>query len=219
MRIATVIVLSLLPWPAVWFGMYKLNSLVWTFFLYHGICLLPAIAWGWRLWTPHLLWPNARQWLVVLGAAAATSLLAVAIYKFSGDVIISRETLLEVLTVRGFNATHLLPLAAYFILVNATLEELFWRGVVLNELDYVSNKLRFFGTIWTALTFSAWHYLVLRALMQPGWAEIATLAVLAMGFFSSWLYRRSQNIVIPILWHAIVFDFAIIAMFAVLVLT
>lgn len=144
---------------------------------------------------------------------------AILAYNWTGDTIISKKDVLQVLTMRGFQARYLLPLAVYFVVINAALEELFWRGVVLNELDYVDNNLRRAGTIWTAFTFSAWHWLVLSALLRPGWAELAVLGVLGMGFFSSWIYRRTQSIVIPILWHALVFDFAAIALFAVLVLT
>lgn len=140
-------------------------------------------------------------------------------YQIQHDVIVSKANVLQVMTVRGFRATYLLPLAVYFVLVNATLEELFWRGVVLNELDYLNQKLRLAGTIWTGFAFAAWHWLVLRALLQPGWAELAVVGVLAMGFFSSWLYRKTESIVIPIIWHALVFDLAIILMFAILVLT
>jgi membrane protease YdiL (CAAX protease family) len=219
MRIAIVVLLTLLPWPAVWFGMYKLNSLLWTFFLYHGVCMLPAVIWGWRLWKPHVFMPSARQWAIAAAVAALSSLIAISAYRMTGDIIVSKQDVLQVLTTRGFEATYLLPLAMYFVFVNATLEELFWRGVVLNELDYVGAKWRRAGYIWTGVAFAAWHWLVLRALLRPGWAEAAVVGVVAMGFLTSWLYRRTQSIVVPIIWHAFVFDLAIIAMFAVLVLT
>jgi membrane protease YdiL (CAAX protease family) len=111
-----------------------------------------------------------------------------------------------------------MPLAVYFIIVNAILEELFWRGVILNELDEVTKSWRMFGTAWTATTFAAWHYLVLRALLQPGYAELTVLGVLGMGIFTSWLYRKTQSIIVPILWHALVFDLSIIAIFAAMIL-
>jgi membrane protease YdiL (CAAX protease family) len=218
-RIAIVIFLTLLPWPAVWFGMYKLSSLVWTFFLYHGVCLLPAVIWQRRLWLPHVVKPSSRQWLLAVVTAALTTGAAVTAYHMTGDVIVSKKDVLQVLTLRGFNASYLLPLAFYFVVINATLEELFWRGVVLNELDYVGSKWRKLGYIWTGIAFAGWHWLVLRTLLKPGWAELAVCGVLGMGFLSSYIYRRTQSIVIPIIWHAFVFDFAIIAMFAVLVLT
>lgn len=218
-RLFIVVLLSLLPWPAVWFGMYQWNSLVGTFFLYHGVCLLPAIIWGRRLWIPHIIRPSPRQWLVALTAALLTCLIAILAYRMTGEVIVSRKDVLQVLTVRGFQATYLLPLAFYFVIINAILEELFWRGVVLNELDYVGSKARLLGSAWTAIAFSTWHWLVLRALLKPGWAELAVAGVLGMGIFTSWLYRRTQSIVIPIIWHGLVFDLAIIAMFAVLVMS
>ena len=219
-RRATIVVfLTLLPWPAVWYGMYGLNSLVWTFFLYHGCCLLPAIIWGRRLWLPHILLPSDRQWLVVLAFAVLTCLAAVGLYEYSGQLIVSRQQVVNVLTERGFRATFMLPLAIYFIVVNAILEELFWRGVVLNELDYFDKRRRLVGSAWTAVTFASWHYVVLRALLQPVYAELAVLGVLVMGAFCSWLYRKTQSIVLPILWHALVFDAAVIAVFTVLILS
>lgn len=217
-RLLTVVCLSLLPWPAVWFGMYKLNSLIWTFVLYHGVCLLPATIWYRRLWQTHVLPPTGKQWLVVIITALLTCLVAIAAYTYTGDHVISKSDVLKVLTARGFRATDLIPLSLYFILVNATLEELFWRGVVLNELDYVSKGWRQIGTVWTAFAFGSWHYLVLVALLRPGWAELAVAGVILIGIFTSWIYRRTQSIVLPILWHALVFDLAVIAMFSVLVL-
>lgn len=166
--------------------------------------------------------PSVNQWLLALGATLLTSAVAIAAYKCSGELILSKRHVLQVLTIRGFQATqfYFVPLAFYFIFVNATLEELFWRGTVLNVLDDVQQKQpRRYGYVWTGATFAAWHWIVLRALLKPGWAEIALAGVLMMGFLSSWLYRRTGSIVVPIVWHAFVFDFAIIAIFAVLLLT
>ncbi len=60
-RLAIVVLLTLLPWPAVWQGMYRLDSLVWTFALYHGLCLLPAALWGRGLWARSLRPPTSVQ--------------------------------------------------------------------------------------------------------------------------------------------------------------
>lgn len=170
----------------------------------------------------HMRLPSAKQWVVAAVATTLTTVMAIGAYELSGELILSKKEVLQVLTLRGFRATqyYLVPLAFYFVFVNATLEELFWRGTVLNILDDVKqNQTRRYGYIWTAAAFGAWHWLVLRALLRPGWAEAATAGVMAMGFLSSWLYRKTDSIIIPIIWHAFVFDFAIIAMFAVLVLT
>ena len=58
---------------------------------------------------------------------------------------------------------------------------------------------------------------MLRLLLRPGWAELAVLGILAAGVFFSWLYRRTGSIVVPILWHGLVFDLALILIFAAIV--
>lgn len=212
-RIAIVILLTLLPWPAVWYGMYRLYSIPWTFFLYHGVCLLPAIIWGRRLWLPDVKRPSGKQWAILAAAAIATCSAALIAYGYTGSTIVACGNVMHAMTQRGFVASYLWPFAAYFIVVNSTLEELFWRGVVLNELDHLDKPWPRAGYAWTAITFAAWHYLVLRALLQPGYAELAVLGVLGVGLCCSYLYRRTKSIVLPIVVHAFVFDLAVIAIF------
>ena len=121
---------------------------------------------------------------------------------------------MSVVTERGFrNAAWLLPFGFYFVPVNATLEELFWRGVVLNELRGTGETIWTIGALWTAFTFAAWHFLVLRLLLRPGWAELAVLGILAAGIFLAWLYRQTHSIIVPILWHGLIFDLALIVVF------
>ena len=213
-RLRSVVLLTLLPWPAVWLGMYRLDSIVWTFVFYHGLCLLPAAVWGRPLWRGALRWPNGRQW-AALGAAMAVILpLTLFVYgKIGRELLDSPELLRSVTTERGFQAAWMLPFGVYFVVVNATLEELFWRGVVLNELRGTGEAVWTVGAIWTAFTFAAWHYLVLRLLLRPGWAEATVLGVLAAGIFFAWLYRRTHSIIVPILWHGLLFDFALVLVF------
>lgn len=212
-RLVAVIVLTLLPWPAVWYGMYELRSLVWTFFLYHGLCLLPAVMLGWPLWKNDLKLPTRNQITFLSVGIISVCACALFLYFVIGELVIDRRDVMKVLTDRGYLSTWLLPLSFYFILVNSVLEELFWRGVVLNELEVLSKKIRLVGTIWTAVTFAAWHYLVFRALLRPGWAELAVLILVALGASASWLYRRSKSIILPILWHGLVLDLAVIVVF------
>lgn len=194
--------------------MYKLHSIAWTFFLYHGVCLLPASIWGRQLWLSHIPRPTGRQWVVLLLASILSCLVALATYSFTGTMVVSRAHVMGALTERGYKAGALLPLAIYFVIVNSTLEELFWRGVILNELDYLDKRWRYAGTLLAAIAFAAWHYLVLRTLLEPGFAELAVVGVMLVGVFCSWIYRQTQSIVMAILWHGLVFDLSIIALFA-----
>ncbi len=213
-RLLSVVLLSLLPLPAVWLGMYKLDSILWTFALYHGLCLLPAAMWGRSLWRGALRWPTGRQWAALAVAIAVVLPLTLFVYGKIGRMLLdSPEGLRSVVTERGFQMAWLLPFGVYFVAVNATLEELFWRGVVLNELRGTGDTIWTLGAIWTAFTFAAWHYLVLRLLLRPGWAEATVLGVLAAGIFFAWLYRKTHSIIVPILWHGLLFDFALVVVF------
>ncbi len=212
-RLAAVALLTLLPWPAVWLGMYRLDSLAWTFVFYHGCCLLPAAIWGRRLWRGALRWPNLRQWTCLIAALIVVVPLSLFLYSELGRTILSAHDLTSVVTRRGFRAAEFLPVGIYFVAVNATLEELFWRGVVLNELRGTSEAVWTVGAVWTAFAFAAWHYLVLRLLLRPGWAEATVVAIVLAGVFFAWLYRQTKSIIVPILWHGLIFDLGLIVVF------
>ena len=62
-------------------------------------------------------------------------------------------------------------------------------------------------------TLAAWHYGVLRLLRRPGWAEATVLAILGAGIFFAWLYRRTNSIIVPILWHGLIFDLGLVVVF------
>jgi len=89
--------------------------------------------------------------------------LALLVYAHIGTDFLSPSNLRHVVTERGFQSRWLWPLGFYFVPVNAVLEELFWRGVVLNELRGMDEGSWLFG-VSSTLTFAAWHYLVWLAL-------------------------------------------------------
>ena len=212
-RLMIVVLLTLLPWPAVWLGMYRLDSIVWTCGLYPGLARRPAAVGGRTLGRGALRGPTGRQG-AALGAAIAVVLpLTLFVYSEIGRNLFNAVDLRSVVTERGFQTAWLLPFGVYFVAVNATLEELFWRGVVLNELRGTGETIWTLGAIWTAFTFAAWHYLVLRLLLRPGWAELTVVGVLGAGIFFAWLYRRTHSIIVPILWHGLLFDFALVVVF------
>lgn len=212
-----VLLLTLLPWPAVWLGMYRIKSLPWTFVLYHGICLLPTAIAGRHLWRGALRLPTRQEIGTLLLTAAFVLPLTVVVFLWIGSIFIDKADVLSIVTARGFHARWLLPLAVYFVPVNSVLEELFWRGVILNELSRTPERIARAGAVWTAVTFAAWHYLVVRMLVRPGWAELTVACIVAAGVYFSWLYRKSGSIVLPILWHGLVFDLPLILIFAAIV--
>ncbi len=212
-----VVMLTLLPWPAVWLGLYQWHSLVLTFVLYHGVCLLPWAVLGRRYWEGTLRAPTARQWTMLCVAVLLVLPLTWVIYARVGRIFIDAPLLLAVMARRGFEARWLPALALYFVPVNAVLEELFWRGVVLGvlggtpELQTRASKL---GAAWAVLSFGAWHYLAVRILVRPGWAEITVAGIIGAGFVLSRIYRRTGSMIVTALWHGLVFDLPVILIFA-----
>lgn len=212
-ELIAVVLLTLLPWPAVWAGLYWLHSTVATFALYHGLCLLPAAIAGRSLWRNQLQVPSATyvRWFLV--AALVIPLSAVLLDRITADLVVSRPFLLNSLYARGYTDNMLVPVSLYLIFVNGPLEELFWRGIILNLIEKVPDGTKFYWEIWTAVSFAAWHYLVLSMLLNPGWALPMTVLFTGVGYFLGWLMRRSNSIVLVSLWHGIVFDGAVIAVF------
>lgn len=73
----------------------------------------------------------------------------------------------------GYDQRLLLALGLYFITVNPAFEELYWRGSVQNLMIKVLKDRPGIAILITALAFGAWHYLVLRLLLNPGYAGFA----------------------------------------------
>ncbi len=211
-----LILLTLLPWPATWLGMYYFKSMVASFALYHGACLLPCIIKSRRSWIKQLKTPSRANLFVIAVAAMVLPLMAIEIYHLSGSSIIEKETALSHLAERGFHRHLLIPLAVYFIFINATLEELFWRGFIVQELGRYNRPQFRLGSFWTFIAFASWHYVVFSAFFNPGVTELILIALVFVGAFFEWVFRRTKTLVTAILWH-MVFDLSVIGvLYAVL---
>ncbi len=218
MRLPTkpiVILWTLAPWPFLAAGIYYFHSIVWSFFLYHGCCLLPAIIWKRQHWKQHLALPSRKDVIILIICSILFSLFTWTTLQLLGPYLFSKERALASLTYRGFQPSWLVPLSIYFVTVNPVLEELFWRGVVLNELtdNQVSEKHSkpfSLPVLWTNLLFAAWHVLVIRLFVAPPFMYVAFCTVMAVGIFLSYLYRRTNSLLLPALWHGLVFDLAVV---------
>lgn len=213
----TVVLLSLLPLPAAWVGLDRLHSLLWTFVLYHGLCLTPAIAFWRHLWLPSLRTPTSGQLRAVtigFGVLVPAALIA---YGRIGAHVLDPGRLTAVLASRGFTGQMLVPLIVYFLVVNAVLEELFWRGVVLNALSEHSGRACAMGARWAAVAFAVWHVVPVGMLLRPGWAAAAVGGIFCAGVFLIGLYRRTGSLAAAILWHGLVFDLSFLLVLAVIV--
>lgn len=207
---AIVVVWSLMTWVFLVIGLHFFHSIFWSFFLYHGCCALPAIIWKRKHWSRHLKRPTFRQAVTVVFASALFAAFTYFAYQYLGPYMFNKTRAMASLSYRGFNIGLLIPLSLYFLIVNPIIEELFWRGVVLNELCEKDTKIFSLPVLWTNFFFAAWHVLVIRLFVAPEFMYIAVCTVMSVGIFMSWLYRRTDSLIVPALWHSLVFDMAVI---------
>lgn len=101
---------------------------------------------------------------------------------------------------------QVLAISLVFALINALIEELFWRGVFNKMFD---NKI-FFAYIYPSILFGAWHialYLARGINYQGGVASLVGGAVF-MGFLWGWIAYKTKSIKEISLAHIIVNFFA-----------
>jgi membrane protease YdiL (CAAX protease family) len=214
---ALIVAWTILPWLFLAAGLDYFKSIFWSFFLYHGCCLLPIIIWRRRTWMAHLIPPTVKQVGAVLAASLGLTILTIFLHHFAGNFLIERQHALVAMNMRGFQIGWLVPLGIYFVTVNPVIEELFWRGVVLNDLCQDDHRMTRRPYIWTNISFAAWHLLIIRLFVTPYMVPVALIIVAAVGFFMSWLYRRTGSVIVPMLWHGLVFDLAVIVILCLIV--
>ena len=215
-QIAVVVLLSLLPFPAIWLGMYVLKNVYWTFLLYHGFCLVPVIVWGKSLWRDSLSFPTGKQSVVLFFSSSVFVALALLLYQHFGNHILSSDRTFALLIEQGYHQGIWLPMTVYFVCVNPILEELYWRGVILNRLNQLQQEQTEFGVIWSSISYAAFHYLILRLVLFPGWAEIGVLLLAFYGALMASIYRRTNSLIITALSHAFLTDLTAMVLLAAL---
>jgi membrane protease YdiL (CAAX protease family) len=201
----STIVISLLPWPLVWVGLFRLHSLIWAFVLYHGLCLLSPIIAGKRPGSAESGRPTITHWITLAACAMVVCLATTPVYLRIGPVFIDHARAMSALTSRGYRPDLLVALALYFTVVNPILEEFFWRGLIWTRLASTNA-----GALWSSLAFGAWHYLPLSIMLKGDWAVAGAVALAVVGFHLGMVYRRTGSLLASTLWHSLVYDVPVI---------
>ena len=205
-----ILSLCLLPWPLIAAGIYLESNMWVTFFFYHWLLLFPFAIWKRSYWSGDIKFPSLKVIALVLLAAVLTGFLALCIYDASGKLIVDAGAVKTVLMRLKYDENLLVPLIVYFVIVNPFLEEIFWRGSVQNlVLEHFENR-PLLGLSFTAIAFGAWHYLVLRVLLEPGASELFVFGVVLVGFLLGFIYRKTSNLMVSVLVHSLVFDLSVV---------
>lgn len=198
---------TLLPCASIWFGLNVFKSAVWTYVLYHGLSL-PAICIGWKLWKPTLQKPTLKEIAILIVASILFSLAALGFYDLLGKHLFSGQKAVEVLTRVGWCNQLFWPISIYVVLVNPVIEELFWRGVILNALDRLTAPSKWLGITWSSIAYGALHYSIVTLVVGPviGFACVFFLSL--HGALLAVIYRRTQSIIMVTLVHGMLNDVA-----------
>lgn len=207
-----ILLWTLLPCLMIWIGMRIIGNALWSFVLYHGVCLIPGIIWGKRLWQASFKRPAWTHLALLLVLSAGFSLFALVIYEKIGTKLLSDDHVLSLLKKLGYSKEIFWPLSIYLIVGNSLLEELFWRGVVLNELESWEDKFKSLGIVWSSFTYALYHYIIFSMVLFPFWAELGTFILALFGVLLVLVYRRSGSIITTSIAHGLLTDTAVIVL-------
>ena len=201
-----IICMMILPYSIIWLGMNFFKSAVVSLALYHGVCLLPGIIWGKASFSKTLRAPSYMELLGLVVACILFSIGSVYAYEHLGDMVLSSPKVFELMKTVGYNQDIFCPLSIYIVIVNPPLEELFWRGFVMNKLDELCPDFPHCGLIWSSFAYGAFHYPIMQLVMYPGWAEFGTIMLMIYGGVLGVLYRKTKSVLVPALAHALLTD-------------
>lgn len=207
-----ILLVTLLPIPVIWYGMNFVKNAVATYAMYHYLCCLPVVVWGFKLWRPEVVMPSLLQIVAVLVASVLFTAGSVFAYTNYGDTVLSSQHAMDMLNEFGYSKELVVPLSFYIVIINPLVEELFWRGVILEKLDSYKLGFKHFGIIWSSIFYGALHYPILQQIMYPGWAEFGAVSVGVFGVTLALMYKKTNSIVIPILVHALITDLAFVVL-------
>lgn len=207
-RALGVLLWTLIPSLTMYVGLYVLNSAVWAFALYHILYLLPGIIIGRALWRTTLLRPTVRGLAMLSVVAVLYSTVSIVGFEILSSLYLDQKEVVALLNRIGWSHNSFWMISIYAVVVNPVLEELFWRGVILNELDRWKVPIKHFGILWSSFTYAMFHYLIFRLVLFPFYAEIGIFMLAIYGAILAWIYRKTGSIITTAFAHGLLADTA-----------
>ncbi|WP_400163259.1 CPBP family intramembrane glutamic endopeptidase [Brevibacillus sp. TJ4] len=177
---------------AIFYGLVERQSLFVTFVAFHLlVCLGIPLLHGWREGKLAAHWRAAWGVYDTRGARFGLILgLIQMVGVMSGIWLLLRtegraEEIRAILQNWGLHGGWLGLFALYLIIVNSLLEELMWRGFVLQRLQQVMSRPA--AIMLSSLFFSLYHFIIVSVLFNPLWGVFLTALVFGAGVLWAWM--------------------------------
>ena len=194
------------PAVLVLIGLSGFHSIPMAVFLYHGFCLVSVVLSGKQKGRIGI--PSLFELLFASFAGILLSLVSVGLWRLTGDLIADPDLCRIRIEGLGLPIERWGLFAAYFLLVNPVIEELYWRGGVQER----ARELGILRDIFVAVPFSLWHIVPIWAVCGPIAAVLGGMAVYCVGVLLTMIYRQSRSLGRCIAWHAMMADLAVISL-------
>lgn len=192
---------------AVWAGLVWFQSLLITFVLFHLLvcCMIPilhGIGDGSirKRWSEAFsVWFASTEGLFVGIATGVVLCLAVLAGLYLLIQLVDKEQIRAIVVRWGLSADWLGLFFTYVVLVNSLLEELMWRGFLLERLE--SAVKPFFAMLISSFFYALYHLVIGTVLFGWKWGGIITVAVFFVGMLWAYMKRRYPPIYATWLSH------------------
>ena len=198
--------MAVVPALLVLIGLSGFHSIPMAVFLYHGYCLINIVLSGRQIGKQGF--PSLLEFLIAGACGVILSLLSVGLWRLTGDLIADPDICRIRIEALGLPIDKWPMFAAYFLLVNPFIEELYWRGCV-------QERAKFYGIhqdAVIAIPFSIWHVVPILVVCGPTAAILGVLGVYCVGIGLTSLYRTSKALGRCIAWHAMMADLAVVSL-------
>jgi membrane protease YdiL (CAAX protease family) len=180
---------------AVFYGLVERQSLFVTFVAFHLlVCLGIPLLHGWREGSLRAQWQKA--WATpdregaAYGAAFGLALLTGVVSGFwlLFEAGVQPEWIRLILERWGLTSEWFGWFALYIVVVNSLLEELLWRGFVLQRM--LRSLCRWAAVLISSFFYALYHLIIAAALFGWRWGIVITLLVFATGVLWGWIKGR-----------------------------
>ncbi len=184
---------------SIFYGLVEKQSLFVTFVGFHVIvCLCIPLLHGWWDGTLRQSWLRAWGKIerrgTIFGLAFGVLLLAAATGGFW--ILLQTEgranAIRRILELWGLNSRWVWWFSLYLVVVNSLLEELFWRGFVLQRFLHALSRT--VAVILTSFFYSLYHLVVSSVLFGLKWGCWITLLVFLVGIVWGWMKGKFPSV-------------------------